>query len=863
MRVLASILTITLLSLPAAAQTSRFVFEGNSNTTANVRPGDTYGIDLRVTFQGQAYSGYALLELSTSPGAALIGPTHVSPAISSPGCDNGSLQRVCSGNLTVPLNGELLVRQTITFGRDAQGTIPYRIKLTLWSGNYSYVAVDKTFDFVIAREPIVVLLGYPEPMLQATSVAGAATQFALGNAGSEPTDVTLGTSDGFYEFSPAAFRLEAGSRQVVSITGKAQPAGAYGGRISVAGAGVPSGLEVPVHLLSANRPSSRPAPRAARKRVDTENGTIDVSITNTAAGTVRGLFFSDHPWLIPPTGLFTLNGGETKTVTFTIDPGRRSIFIPEGTVRTRVRLEYLLESASATNGRLIALDSPGTSSTSVQVSSTKTNVATPAQIPPLGASEIAYLVPGVGRVQGSVGQFLSDLSFASTTRGVSDSDLKMYFASGGSTLLSGNNKVGDTFALLFDDIVQSVYKQDNQVGTLQLRSSIGGQLAVAAGVYNVSNDAGNYGTVIPAFRSDRAVGPTGETLVLSGLRKDDSGHTNFYIQEASGAAAVADLAYYDAAGAKIGGQQVELAPWGLVQLTNTAPTGTVSARIVRQSGAGRIVGYATPVDRLSGDTWAIADWSRFYGYSASVPVVVPVAGSVRGANETFFRTDLALTNSGATTATGTLTWVDRNGTTAARSLSIPAGSTLQLNDVAGTTFGLAEVVGYLKWTPVTGSAVAASRTYTTVSGSAATFGTGVPTLPLSSAVGAGEYRRFAGFDDASIDTVLKGTPGSVRTNFGLVEVNGGSATVKAILRYTYPGQLAAAVGTAEKTYTLPANGFLLVSNISNDILGERRNNFGDLSNLTVEFEVIEGSGRVIPFLSSTDNGTGDSVLRTE
>ncbi len=38
---------------------------------------------------------------------------------------------------------------------------------------------------------------------------------------------------------------------------------------------------------------------------------------------------------------------------------------------------------------------------------------------------------------------------------------------------------------------------------------------------------------------------------------------------------------------------------------------------------------------------------------------------------------------------------------------------------------------------------------------------------------------------------------------------------------------------------------------------------GELHNVTVEFEIIGGTGKVLPFVSSVDNGSSDSTFRTE
>jgi hypothetical protein len=59
------------------------------------------------------------------------------------------------------------------------------------------------------------------------------------------------------------------------------------------------------------------------------------------------------------------------------------------------------------------------------------------------------------------------------------------------------------------------------------------------------------------------------------------------------------------------------------------------------------------------------------------------------------------------------------------------------------------------------------------------------------------------------------------------------------------------------------NQFIQINGITADILGAARDTFGDLRGVEADFQVISGDGAVAIYTSSTDNGTGDSILRTE
>lgn len=75
---------------------------------------------------------------------------------------------------------------------------------------------------------------------------------------------------------------------------------------------------------------------------------------------------------------------------------------------------------------------------------------------------------------------------------------------------------------------------------------------------------------------------------------------------------------------------------------------------------------------------------------------------------------------------------------------------------------------------------------------------------------------------------------------------------------------AVSAATASTDYALPPNQFLLLTSIAKELIGsDRDNRFGDPRNMQVDFSVTDGDGSVIPFVSSIDNGTGDTILRVD
>ena len=163
---------------------------------------------------------------------------------------------------------------------------------------------------------------------------------------------------------------------------------------------------------------------------------------------------------------------------------------------------------------------------------------------------------------------------------------------------------------------------------------------------------------------------------------------------------------------------------------------------------------------------------------------------------------------------------------------------------------------------MTGEFAVTSRTYTTVAGQSSTFGTGVPAVPVSAGLKAGGLATIASLKDSAVATVQAARPATFRTNFGLVEVTGRPAKVRVTISFYVSSGPSSNVVNRSRDYDLAANQFMLLNGIVEQILGGR-GTYGDLSGIDLTFQVTEGDGAVVPFTSSVDNGTGDTILRLE
>ena len=684
----------------------------------------------------------------------------------------------------------------------------------------------------VLTAPTVVVSAFPTAMLQQPSSGGATTRFTLTNAGGSPTTVTLSQSQNFFAQTPASFTLNPGASQAVTITGTAQSKGAFEGVSVVSGNGVAAGLQIPIKLLSTAPPAGAVAARPMASRIDvaTPSGaspTGTVIFTNSGEATLTGILISDQPWLIPQSGMVSIPPAGTSSFSFTIDRSKRpDADASHGTTSGNLSLAYL--------------SGPSPSISRVLIVDTVQPPLTVAGLPALADGEVALFVPGVGHVTGSVGTFISDVSLLGRPGNEAINDVQFFYG-GKSTALPSIGGEGIALA----DVAKNVFGNDAQVGSLQIRSASATKLLVNTNILNSSNTAGSTGTVIPTFRSDRGVG-AGDSLVLTGLRRDVTSHTNLFIQEVSGAGSTIQTEFLAADGSSLGTRTDAVGPFALNESNNVVPAGAVAA-ILTNIGPGKFLAYATPVDDASGDNWSVVDWSKQFGYSSSEAVIIPVAGVVHGVNNTFFRTDIAVTNTGSGAGSGTLRYVSRSGDDVSRQIALGARQSSVIHDVIGTLFGsTTDSVGYILFTPIAGTFAITSRTYTTVGGGAATFGTGVPALAASGALKAGAMQSIGSLEDSA----------TFRTNFGLMEVSGSSVRVRVTLRVP-------AIGSASRDYTLNPNQFLLLNGIASEILGAARDTLGDLRGLQADFQVLDGNGAVVLFTASVDNGTGDVILRTE
>ncbi len=820
---------------------------------------------------GTGDDGFLLRVTLVPVGISIDEPPHVTagePAVfeaTASGCDAApsGWSWSAGGNPTIAGNGT----------RRAYITWPASGTFSVTTTNSSCAGVSKTESVTIeAGAPQVTVSAAPAGMIQDAEAAGATDAYILVNAGFGSAEVTLTQSGSFFTQSPSSFSIAPGQSQTVTITGVAQPAGVYSGESVATIAGQSAAVRTAIRLLSAQAVSGlvSAAPETNRVDVASPEGTVangTVAFRNTGSATLTGLLTSSAPWLVPQPGVVSIPAGESATVSFSVNRDLRPISGVGSAVGELALAFRSGGSGAATAAAIVPLETAPINVTKVTVVDTARPVVSSAELS--APAQPVLFLPGVGHVTGTVGLFLSDVAIVnhSPFQSIPSVELLYTRAGGGTTAQKATlGSVGTNVSILFGDLVKSVFEKDGEIGTLQIRAADIDKLSASATILNGSDPKGAYGTAVPVFRSDRAV-PANGKMYLTGLRRDGDMHTNLYIQETAGGSVTMDIAFFDSAGASKGNRTETLTPFGLRPLGPVVPEGAVSAILTgAPDSSGRFVAYATPVDRASGDTWSVTDWRQVYGYQPSETLLlIPIAGTAHGAGGTYFRTDVAVMNTGAASTGATLTYYPRGAEAVTRVLTVAPKESRLINDIATTFFGsTTDSIGYVFVAADAGGALAVtSRTYTTVDGKNATFGTGVPTLPGTGAMKAGDVRRIGGLEDSSLASVLAVRPTTFRTNFALIETAGKAAEVRVTVRCVYPSGNVSASITGSRQYSLAPRQLLLLGGLVREVLGPGRETIGDLRNVQIEFAVTAGDGTVEVFTSSVENGTGDAILRVE
>ena len=715
----------------------------------------------------------------------------------------------------------------------------------------------KTVTVTVQDLPIVQIGDLPDGIVERPNQGGATDSFALVNRGAASSNVTLSSTDDFYTFAPASFALAPRTAQRVAIVAKAKPAGVYRGSISVAATGGGSAVaSVPVGLVVVDAPASGTVRPEVKSRVEVkseqgQNTTVIVPITNRGTAPLIGIATSKAPFITPEPGLVTIPPGQTVGVKYDIDVARRPIDLPIGAATSKISVLYPGGSARPT----AQVDRATTSSVSTTVTHVVTPTVGPGIPPPLLDGELALIVAGLANKPNSVGDLL-----LANIQSTPLSSFALFISGGGTVATSAAlPQILPNSSISLPGLMSNVVGTNVSTGTAQLRGADAGRTSIAAIQSNTSLPAGTYSTALPVLRSDRATASQG-TVVLTGLEKSTAAQTNVFVQEMSGAGGSFAIDFLDNAGHVIASQASRtIDAFGFAELDDAAPAGATAARITNTSTAGRLSAYALVTNPATSDGWLVTDPAAG---STDSSLIVPVFAAGFSANTTLYTTNRSQSPLSVT--------IEQPSTPRRRAVGRNSGpsplsqkeQTIAIGPLETIALAIASTGGFIRITAPAGSVSAAARSVVTAGSTA--FGSGLPAVPVSNALISGQARRFSAIDDASAASRQDQVPATFRTSVLLVETNQQSAVVRLTLQFTVDtSQKTTSTAVATKDYTIAAGQFINIADLGSELIGASRSTTGDIRDATLDVQVLSGSGAVLPFVASVDNGSGDLIVRTE
>ena len=396
-------------------------------------------------------------------------------------------------------------------------------------------------------------------------------------------------------------------------------------------------------------------------------------------------------------------------------------------------------------------------------------------------------------------------------------------------------------SLALDDICANEFGQSDTAGSLFLVSGDGSPF-LASSKTSTRTAQGTRGSAVGSILlSDTPAAPGGKARLI-GLPSGAGFHTNVGAAEAGGAETTIRFDGFAADGTSTGSFTADLPPYSSVEFTPdsdaqhqfSAPPARIDVTVV---SGGRAAAFAESIDELSGDS-AVTLARAFSGFSA--PLYLTEAAHTPGVNNTFFTTDVSVSNLSGSPATFTLSLLPAflsGAPSAPAATALLPGQSVTLSDVLQSAFGLAGNSGAgVRIDPGPDSSIVVSGQTSTPSTDGGAFRYFMPSYTGSDAL-SGTGRQVA---------IHLAQNHDFRTNFGFTEITGAAVTVRA----TFFDENGTPWGS--RAYEV-APLTTLQTNVR-DLVGAAAPGNGYL-----EFSIDSGDGQVLAFAAVVDNVTGDVV----
>ena len=467
---------------------------------------------------------------------------------------------------------------------------------------------------------------------------------------------------------------------------------------------------------------------------------------------------------------------------------------------------------------------------------------------PIPAQTDGSVLPVVGRVQGTK-FFLSDVRLYNPT--TAPKSFSLYYVpngQSGATAVRATRTVGAGQVLALNDIIFSEFGFDSSIGEVTIAASDPAFIATSRAYTQSTN--GTFGLFVPGFRTSSGLSFGQGRATVNGFRKDSGFHTNVGFTEDSGAPVTVRIDLLDGNGTLLASTTRDAAANQTLLITDIigdrglGATANFRVDFTVTSLTGRIVPFGILIDDATGDGLFEPGGNPA---PSSDDLIVSQASFAQGNNNTFFKTNLYVTNVGASPVTFTLSLIPRlmTGTPAPPAVIVIApGQTIEKLDVLNTQFGLQDPSASGLRIHPSGPAQLVVSTRTFVEKFGGTFGFFIPGLSASSSgvIGLGTGRVAAiQLDQSSAAT------GS-RSNFGIAEIGGADVLVHVTAK---SGDTGAALGA--KSYFVAANTSFQTS--VTDILGSG----AFATNIYLQFELEGGTGKILAYGVAVDNTSGDAI----
>lgn len=469
------------------------------------------------------------------------------------------------------------------------------------------------------------------------------------------------------------------------------------------------------------------------------------------------------------------------------------------------------------------------------------------------------LIPAIAHADGIGTRFVSDVRLTNTSAQPINYQLTYTPANTDGTQIGKQANItvsaGDTKAL--NDIVKDWYGSGTQgepgIGSLEIRPlntagkdpvSVSFASVAASRTYSVTS-LGTFGQFIPALplanflaKSDLSkisLQQVSQSTAAGGFR------TNLGFVEGSGQPVDFVATLFDDGGAKLAERAYSLKPYESQQIrldqffnaTGVTLPNITDARVEVKvtSDTGRISAYASVLDNTTTDPLMVfpVDPSKILSSRFVVPGVAEFDSSFSN-----FHTDMRIYNGGSAAVDVTLAFTGASVPNQVK--TIGAGQTLAIDNVLPTLWNITGGGSVVATTASDSQLVVTARTFSRDKVSGGTFGQFIPGVTAADAVGNG---------DRTLQIVQLEESPAFRTNLGLVEVTGNSATVE-LLAYTPDSKVA-----AKATVPLSGGQYLQQGQIFKSL------GFSNVYNGRISARVVGGTGRVAAYGSVIDNRTTD------